>query len=199
MGYSWQVDETYVKIRRKWAYLYRVIDNCGHTIDLYLSPIRNAQAAKRFLGKALKSIKSWLYPSTINTDKASAYSAAITELKAEGKCPPDILHRQVKYLNNMIEADYGKIKPLINPVRGFKSMKMAYATIKGFELMRMFKKGQMEAWKYGRNLIGEIRSLRENRYLRHIIKILKTYSGECYYLQQSHIYHAYCVSTMARI
>jgi len=126
-------------------------------MDFYLSATRNTQAAKRFLGKALKSIKSWAHPSAINTDKASPYSAAITKLKAEGKCSPDTVHRQVKYLNNIIEADHGKLKRLINPVRGFKSMKTAYATIKGFELMRMFKKGQLDMWKYGQGLTGEIR------------------------------------------
>ena len=73
------------------------------------------------------------------------------------KCPPDTVHRQVKYLNNIIEADHGKLKRLINPVRGFKSMKTAYATLKGFELMRMFKKGQLDMWKYGQDLTGEIR------------------------------------------
>ena len=102
-------------------------------------------------------MKSWAHPSTINTDKASPYSAAITQLKAEGKCPPDTVQRQVKYLNNIIEADHGKLKRLINPVRGFKSMKTAYATLKGFELMRMFKKGQLDMWKYGQGLTGEIR------------------------------------------
>ena len=67
------------------------------------------------------------------------------------------MHRQVKYLNNIVEANHGKLKRLINPVRGFKSMKTAYATIKGFELMYMFKKGQMNAWKSGQGLIGETR------------------------------------------
>ena len=66
-------------------------------------------------------MKSWAPPGAINTDKARPYGAAITELKAEGKCPPDTVHRQVKYLNNIIEADHGKLKRLINPVRGFKS------------------------------------------------------------------------------
>ena len=68
------------------------------------------------------------------------------------------MHPQVKYLNNIIEADHGKLKRLINPVRGFKSMKTAYATIKGFELMRMFKKekGQLDIWKLGQGLTGEI-------------------------------------------
>ncbi|MEO8767312.1 MAG: IS6 family transposase [Nitrosospira sp.] len=157
MGYSWRVDETYVKVKGKWTYLYRAIDKRGHTIDFYLSATRNTQAAKRFLGKALKSMKSWAHPGAINTDKASPYSAAITELKAEGKCPPDTVHRQVKYLNNIIEADHGKLKRLINPVRGFKSMKTAYVPIKDFELMRMFKKGQMDIWKSGQGLTGEIR------------------------------------------
>ena len=126
--------------------MYRAIDKRGHTIDSYLSVTRNIQATKRFLGKALRSIKSWAYPSTINTDKAPTYNAAITELKAEGNCLPDIVHRQVKYLNNMIEADHGKLKRLINPVLGFKTMKTAYATIKGFELMQMFKK---DRWMHG--------------------------------------------------
>lgn len=65
------------------------------------------------------------------------------ELKIEEKCPKDTLHRQVKYLNNIVEADLGKLKRLINPIRGFKSLRTAYATIKGFEIMRMFKKGQI--------------------------------------------------------
>lgn len=137
--------------------MYRAIDKHGDTIDFYLSPTRNKKAAKRFLGKALKSIKPWAHPQTINTDKAPTFGPAIDELKEEGKCPEDTVHRQVKYLNNIVEADHGKLKQLINPVRGFKSMKTAYATIKGFELMHMFKKGQMDAWKYGQGLIGEIR------------------------------------------
>ena len=75
MGYSWRVDETYVKVKEEWTYLYRAVDKQGHTIDFYLSPTRNTQAAKRFLGKALKSMKSWAYPSAINTDKAPPYGA----------------------------------------------------------------------------------------------------------------------------
>ena len=157
MGYSWRVDETYMKVKGKWTYLYRAVDKHGHTIDFYLSLTRNIKAAKRFLGKALKSMKTWAQPQTINTDKAPTFGPAIDKLKEEGKCPKDTVHRQVKYLNNIIEADHGKLKRLINPVRGFKTIKTAYATIKGFELMHMFKKGQMDAWKYGQGLIGEIR------------------------------------------
>ena len=121
---SWRVDETYIKVRGKWAYLYRAVDKLGNTIDFYLSATRNTKAAKRFLGKALRGLKEWEQPEELNTDKAPAYAAAIAELKAEGKCPKDTRHRQVKYLNNVIEADHGKLKLLIRPARGFKTLKI---------------------------------------------------------------------------
>jgi len=82
------------------------------------SPTRNARAAKRFLGKALNGPKDWEKPTIINTDKAPTYGIAISELKADGKCPKELVHRQVKYLNNVVEADHGKLKQLIKPVRG---------------------------------------------------------------------------------
>ena len=82
---SWRLDETYVKVRGKWTYLYRAVDKRGDTIDFYLSPTRSAKAAKRFLGKALRGLKHWEKPATLNTDKAPSYGAAITELKREGK------------------------------------------------------------------------------------------------------------------
>ncbi len=156
-GYSWRVDETYIKVRGRWTYFYRAIDKTGRTIDFYLSATHNAQAAKRFLGKALRGLKDWEMPPTINTDKAAAYGAAITELKEEGKCPKGLVHRQVKYLHNRLEADHGKLKRLIRPTLGFKSMKTAYATLKGFELMHMFKKGQFKFWQFDQGIAGEIR------------------------------------------
>ncbi|HBQ4475747.1 TPA: IS6-like element IS6100 family transposase, partial [Escherichia coli] len=107
---SWRLDETYVKVRGKWTYLYRAVDKRGDTIDFYLSPTRSAKAAKRFLGKALRGLKHWEKPATLNTDKAPSYGAAITELKREGKLDRETAHRQVKYLNNVIEADHGKLK-----------------------------------------------------------------------------------------
>ena len=136
---SWRVDETYIKVRGKWAYLYRAVDKLGNTIDFYPSATRNTKAAKRFLGKA------------------PAYAAAIAELKAEGKCPKDTRHRQVKYLNNVIEADHGKLKLLIRPVRGFKTLKTAYATIKGFEVMRALRKGQAGMFALQGGIVGEAR------------------------------------------
>ena len=126
---SWRVDETYIKVRGKWAYLYRAVDKLGNTIDFYLSATRNTKAAKRFLGKALRGLKEWEQPEVLNTDKAPAYAAAIAELKAEGKCPKDTRHRQVKYLNNVIEADHGKLKLLIRPVRGSRRLERTGPTL----------------------------------------------------------------------
>jgi transposase, IS6 family len=77
---SWRVDETYVKVRGKWAYLYRAVDKLGNTIDFYLSPTRNTAAAKRFLAKALRGLKEWEQPEVINTDKAPTYAAALVDL-----------------------------------------------------------------------------------------------------------------------
>ncbi len=77
----------------------------------------------------------------------------MVELKKEGKCPRHTVHRQAKYLNNVIEADHGKLKQLIRPVRGFKTLKTAYATIKDFEVMRALRQGQASAF----NIKGDIR------------------------------------------
>jgi IS6 family transposase len=80
-------------------------------------------------------------PRFINTDKAPAYGRALALLKREGRCPSDVEHRQIKYRNNVIECDHGKLKRIIGATLGFKSMKTAYATIKGIEVMRALRKG----------------------------------------------------------
>ena len=143
----WHLDETYVKVKGEWKYLYRAIDECGNTIDFYLSHRRNAIAEKRLLKKLINSNPT-CDVSVINTDKNPAYNQAIKELKKEGNLAPHVSHLQIKCRNNRLEADHGKLKRLINPVRGFQSMKTAYAPIKGFEVMRMFKKGQFNCWMY---------------------------------------------------
>ena len=84
-------------------------------------------------------------------------AAAIAELKVEGKCPEETRHRQLKYLNNTVEADHGKLKLLIRPVRGFKTLKTAYATIRGFEVMRALRKGQARAFAIQAGILGEAR------------------------------------------
>jgi len=80
---------------------------------------------------------------------------AIAELKAEGKCPQAPAHRQVKYLDNIVETDHGKLKRLIKPALGFKSMKTAYATLKDFEVMHALRKGHVHPWQYEDGIMGE--------------------------------------------
>ncbi|TQV83318.1 IS6 family transposase [Denitrobaculum tricleocarpae] len=152
---SWRVDETYVKVRSKWVYLYRAMDKFGNTIDFYLSATRNNKAAKRFLAKALRALKDWAKLHTINTDKAPTFGAANSELKADRKCPKETKHRQVKYLNNIVEAGHSKLKQLIRPMRCFKTLKSAYATIKGFEVMRALRKGQAGILNFSNDVLGE--------------------------------------------
>ncbi|WP_131783955.1 DDE-type integrase/transposase/recombinase, partial [Legionella gresilensis] len=98
---------------------------------------------KRFLKKLIKSNPTCVV-SIINTDNNPAFKQAIKENLA-----PQVSHLQIKYRNNCLEADHGKLKRLINPVLGFPSMKTACATIKGFEIMRMFRKEQFNIWTYG--------------------------------------------------
>ncbi len=112
--------------------------------EIVLGCVRWLKSSDLFgLGKILRRLKEYEKPATINTDQAPSYAQAIRELKEEGLLDDNVFHRKVKYLNNLIEADHGKLRRLINPTLGFKSMKTAFATIKGFEVMRMFKKGQL--------------------------------------------------------
>ncbi|MEY0290988.1 IS6 family transposase [Providencia rettgeri] len=152
---TWHLDETYIKINGKWAYLYRAVDSKGNTLDFYLLPRRNTKAAYRFLSKLFNWMKKDNAPKVINTDKAASYGRAIMLLKKEGKYPTDVEHRQIKYRNNVIECDHGKLKRIINPTLGFKSLKTAHATIKGIEAMRALNKGQAEYFYYGYPL-GEV-------------------------------------------
>ena len=146
-----------MKVGGKWSYLYRALDKLGDTIDFYLSPTRNVAAAKHFLAKAHRGLKDWEQSPVTNTDKVPTYAAALADLKAEGKCPTDTQHRQVKYLNNIVESDHGKLKQVIRPVRGFKTVKTAYATVNGFEMMRAFRKGHAATFNLTHDNRGEAR------------------------------------------
>ena len=136
------VDGTYIRVGGRWCYLYRAITAGGQTLDFYLSPKRNVAAAKRFLAKALRSNASAGYPRVINTDKAPSLARAIAELKSEGICPPTVEHRQVKYLNNILEGDHGRLKRILGPKGAFKNRTSAYRTLKGMEAMHSLRKGQ---------------------------------------------------------
>ncbi len=176
---SWRVDETYIKVRKIWMYLYRAVDSEGNTLEFLLSPTRDAEAAKRFFVKALHStarsapgarlIQEQVAqptaaadphpftsaPRVINVDKNAAYPKAIAELKAGGVFPEAVKLRQVKYLNNLIEQDHRKIFRLVKPGMGFFSFETAERTLQGYEVMHMIRKGQVRGVGKG-DITGQI-------------------------------------------
>jgi transposase-like protein len=137
---SWRVDETYVRVGGCWRYLFRAVDKHGRLIASMLSDRRDTGAAYRFLRKALRAVSDHP-PSSITTDKLASYPRAIRRLQNEGLLSEDVEHRTSKYLNNIIEADHGALKRMIRPTRGFQRMKTASTTLKGFEVMRMVRRG----------------------------------------------------------
>ena len=168
---SWKVDETYIKVRKSWMYLYRAVDSEGNTLEFLLSPTHDAEAAKRFFLKALHATAgsasqahpveeqveepvaaanpATLAPRVINVDKNAAYPKAIADLKASGALPEAVELRQVKYLNNLIEQEHRFIKRLVKPGLGFFSAESAWRTLQGYEVMNMIRKGQMQGVNKG--------------------------------------------------
>ena len=125
-------------------YLYRAVDSAGNTLEFQLSETRDAQAAKRFLSKALGAGHTTT-PRVINVDRNPAYPKALDELKNEGKLPQGCELRPVKYLNNLIEQDHRFIKRRVKPGLGFYSSETAWRTLQGYETMHMIRKGQVGA------------------------------------------------------
>jgi hypothetical protein len=109
---------------------------------------RNTRAAHRFLSKAATTMRDWP-PTSITTDRCPSYPEAIARLTRDSQFPRDTGHRTSKYLNNIIEADHGGLKQVIKPTRGFQTMETATATIKGFEIMRMIRRGRCLTCKRG--------------------------------------------------
>jgi len=130
-------DETYLKVKGQWMYLYRAVDTRGETIDFLLTKYRDKQAAKRFLKKAIKRNGK---PGLINIDKSGANKASIEDYNREHKTKIKI--RQCKYLNNIVEQDHLFVKRKMHQAMGFQTYQSASATIAGLELWRMLKKGQ---------------------------------------------------------
>lgn len=98
---SWRMDETYIKIKGKNAYLYRAVDSDGNTIDFLVSEQRDKEAAKEFFKKALKASHNNI-PRVITTDKYAATEFAIYEMKSDSIFTSDLILRKIKYLNNII-------------------------------------------------------------------------------------------------
>ena len=138
VGGSWRMDETYVRIKGAWKYLYRAVDKAGATVDFLLTARRDRKAALRFLRKAIGQNG---VPAKITIDKSGANTAAIESYNSAQT--QDIELRQVKYLNNVVEQDHRAIKRLVRPMMGFKSFWSAAVTLAGIELMHMIRKGQL--------------------------------------------------------
>jgi putative transposase len=138
VGRSWRLDETYIKVKGQWRYLYRAVDKTGQTIDVLLTEHRDTEAALRFLRQA---IHRHGVPDKITIDGSEANDAAIKRYnEAHGTA---IIIRQVKYLNNMVEQDHRGVKRVTRPMLGFKSFDAAQSTLVGIELMHMLKKRQL--------------------------------------------------------
>lgn len=145
---SWRVDETYIKVKKEWVYLYRAVDSQGNTLDFFFSSTRDAKAAKSFLLKT-RTASHTAEPRVINVDKNAAYPKAFAELKAEGHLPASCELRQVKYLNNLVEQDHRFIKRLTKLGMGFFSFETAWRTLQGYEIMNMIRKGQVQGVEKG--------------------------------------------------
>lgn len=139
---SWRVDETYVRVKGRWMYLYRAVDSRGQTIDFLLAARRDTAAAKRFFRKALAQPHT-VNPRTLTVDKNPAYPRAVAEMKRDGELWRRSRLRQCKYLNNIVEQDHRRIKRLVRPGLGFGGFRTARRTLAGFEMMAMIRKGQV--------------------------------------------------------
>ena len=143
---KWHVDETYIKVRGQWRYLYRAIDSNGDTVEFWFSERRNLPAAKRFLRKALKRHGR---PERIVIDGSQTNREAILSCDAtsqledrSGRKLKPIRIRQSAYLNNRVEQDHRAIKRRVRPMLGFISTTTARAILSGIEMVHMMRKGQ---------------------------------------------------------
>ncbi len=149
---KWHMDETYIRVRSQWRYLYRTIDSNGDTVEFWFSERRNLTAAKRFLTRALNRPGR---PERIVIDGSQTNREAILSCDTAdrlrdrlGRRLKSIRIRQSAYLNNRIEQDHRAIKRRIRPMLGFKSLNGARVILRGIELVHMMRKGQA---KYAHN------------------------------------------------
>ena len=139
---SWRMDETYIKVKGAWVYLYRAVDKHGKTLDFMLSQRRNKSAATKFFARMLEAND---LPRKIVIDKSGSNTAGIKAINKMLKgfgCPIPIEMVRRKYLNNIVEQDHRFIKRLTRPMLGFKSFASASATLEEIEVAHMIRKGQ---------------------------------------------------------
>jgi transposase-like protein len=139
VGKSWRMDETYIKVKGQWKYLYRAVDKAGNTVDFLMRAHRDKTAARRYFEKSIDQNGE---PDTVTIDRSGANLAALEAINADREVPIKI--RQSKYLNNLVEQDHRAIKRRTRPMLGFKSFRCARILLAGIELMHMIAKGQMQ-------------------------------------------------------
>lgn len=147
VGSGWRMDETYIKVKGQWKYLYRAVDREGQTIDFLLTVHRDKKAALRFLKKA---VRHHGLPEKITIDQSGANTAAIEALVEETGQKIEI--RQNKYLNNLVEQDHRAVKRIVRPMLGFKSFRSASLTLRGIELMHMLKEAPADRWQQSQSI-----------------------------------------------
>jgi len=131
-GDRWFVDETYVKVAGRWTYLYRAVDQHGQVIDVLMSSRRNAVAARSFFARALRL---GLRPVEVVTDRAPVYPQIVDELA------PAARHITERYANNSIEADHGRFKARLRPMRGLKRLASARTIAAGHAFVQNLRRG----------------------------------------------------------
>jgi transposase-like protein len=136
VGDRWQVDETSVKVAGQWRYGYRAIDQFGQVIDVFVSARRDATAARRFFERAIGSTK--VRPAEVTTDQAPVYPTLMEELL------PTAWHHTDRYANNRVEADHGRLKARLRPMRGLKQDRSARVVIAGHAFIQNVRRGHYE-------------------------------------------------------
>ena len=141
VGMSWRMDETYIKVKGEWRYLYRAVDKEGYTVDFLLTKRRQRMSAQSFLIKAIEHNGK---PRVINIDKSGSNSSAIRVYNKRALATKSRIRiRKCKYLNNIVEQDHRFIKWRIQQGLGFKEFESARRTLSGIEVVRMIKKNQL--------------------------------------------------------
>ncbi|MDM5191342.1 IS6 family transposase [Bacillus hominis] len=133
---SWKLNETYIKVKGKWCYLYRTIDKEGHTLNIQLRKKRDNQAAYAFMKRLVKTFGE---PTVLTTDKAPALLCAFKKLKEKGFYKSTV-HCTVKHMNNRIEQDHRHVKRRFAKSSGFQTLRHASRTIKGIETIHVLYK-----------------------------------------------------------
>ena len=141
VGGSWRMDETYVRVKGEWKYLYRAVDKEDHTIDFLLTPHRDRDAAEAFLHKGIRTQE---LPEKIPIDQSGSNTTAITHYNKTHQTA--IAIRQCQYLNNIVEQDHRAVKRKVRPMLGFKSSRTARCTIAGIEVMHAFARDTGIRW-----------------------------------------------------